>query len=258
MKDKPILDTLNPLPENQSPIDGSFPEQKPRKYETLEEFIKSIVPEATRMKLFQEAFTHSSYSNEHRGNPSYERLEFLGDGVLDLIVGDLVFRTHRNYQPGKLSKLRASIVEGHNLSEIAIKLGFAPYVRFSEGEKKNAQYHGHIFEDVFEAFIGAVYLDLGYDYSYKLISEVMADYVKEEETAGVRDWKSQLLEEIQAEFKMPVVFEIVGESGGSIDKTFTAVAKLNGIILGTGTGHNKKQAETEAAKEALLARQRSK
>ena len=169
MKDKPTLDTTTPLPENQSPIDGSFPEQKPRKFDTLRELILSLVPEAKRMKLYEEAFTHSSYSNEHRDSSSYERLEFLGDGVLDLVVGDLVFRAHKKYAPGNLSKLRSSIVEGRNLTEIAIKLGFAPYVKFSNGEKKNAQYHGHIFEDVFESFIGAMYLDLGYDYAYKFI-----------------------------------------------------------------------------------------
>ena len=209
------------------------------------------------MKLYEEAFTHSSYSNEHRDSSSYERLEFLGDGVLDLVVGDLVFRAHKKYTPGKLSKLRSSIVEGRNLTEIAIKLGFAPYVKFSNGEKKNAQYHGHIFEDVFESFIGAMYLDLGYDYAYEFISKTMAEYVSGAEIAGERDWKSDLLEEIQSEFKTLVEFEIVKESGINTDKTFEAVAKVNGVILGTGIGHNKKQAETQAAKEALLSRQRS-
>lgn len=97
MKDKPTLDTTTPLPENQSPIDGSFPEQKPRKFDTLRELILSLVPEAKRMKLYEEAFTHSSYSNEHRDSSSYERLEFLGDGVLDLVVGDLVLEHIKIY-----------------------------------------------------------------------------------------------------------------------------------------------------------------
>ena len=256
MKDKPYLDTTKPLPENQSPIDGSFPEQKPKKFETLELLIHSIAPEAKRINLYKEAFTHASFSNEHRDYPSYDRLEFLGDAVLDLVVGDLSFKAHRDYNSGKLSKLRSSIVEGRNLTEVSIKLGFAPFVLFSQGEKKNAQYHGHIFEDVFEAFIGALYLDLGYDYTYKFIAKTMNEYIHGVEEAGERDWKSDLLEEIQAEFKVPVVFEIVKETGSNTDKSFEAVAKVNGVILGTGIGHNKKQAETEAAKEALLTRQK--
>ena len=110
MKDKPYLDTTKPLPENQSPIDGSFPEQKPKKFETLELLIHSIAPEAKRINLYKEAFTHASFSNEHRDYPSYDRLEFLGDAVLDLVVGDLSFKAHRDYNSGKLSKLRSSIV----------------------------------------------------------------------------------------------------------------------------------------------------
>lgn len=256
MKDKPILDTNAPFPENQSPIDGSFPEQKPQRYPTLMELVRSIAPKAGREKLYQEAFTHASYSNEHRESPDYDRLEFLGDAVLDLVVGDLSFRAHRPYRSGQLSKLRASIVEGRNLASVAVRLGFAPYIRFSEGEKRNAQYHGHIYEDVFEAFVGALYLDLGYEFVYAFLAKTMEEYVKGVEEAGARDWKSQLLEEIQGEFKTPAVFEIVKETGSNADKRFEAVVKVNGIVLGTGVGHNKKQAETEAAKEALLSRQR--
>lgn len=258
MKDKPNLDTNNPLPENKSPIDGSFPEQKPREYENLMDFIHTITPEAQRSSLYEEAFTHASFINNNINCRDYDRLEFLGDGVLDLIVGDLVFKAHKKYKSGQLSKLRASIVEGHNLTEIAIKLGFAPYVRFDKGERNNAQYHGHVFEDVFEAFIGALYLDLGFDYVYKFVEKTMESYVTLAETAGVRDWVSELYDEIQKEFKTLVEFEIVKESGTNTDKAFEAVAKVNGIVLGTGVGHNKKQAKTEAAKEALLSRQRSK
>lgn len=256
MKDKPILDS-NAFPvENQTPINGEFPEQKPKKYPTLEELIRSLGIVPKDMSLFEMAFTHASYSNEHREARDYDRLEFLGDGVLDLIVGDLLYKEHPDYNSGKLSKNRSQIVEGKNLSDLAIKLGFAPYVRFSQGEKKNAAFHGHIFEDVFESFIGAVYLERGYDYVYKLISVLMDEYVKGIKLAGSIDWKSKLQEEIQAEFKSGVTYEIVNQEIKNGSTVFTAVCKVDGVILGTGIGHNKKQAETEAAKEALLSRKR--
>lgn len=257
MKDKPSLDTNTPLPENASPIDGSFPEQKPREFNNLMDFIHTIAPEAKRTSLYEEAFTHASFINNNIDCRDYDRLEFLGDGVLDLVVGDLVFKAHKKYKSGQLTKLRSRIVEGKNLMDIAIKLGFAPYVRFDKGEKNNAQYHGHVFEDVFEAFVGALYIDLGFDYVYRFVERTMSNYVTEAESAGVRDWVSELYDAIQKEFKTLVEFEIVRESGTNTDKVFEAVAKVNGVVLGTGTGHNKKQAKTEAAKEALLSRQRS-
>ena len=256
MRDKPILKSTQVPGENASPIDGSFPEQQPKKFETLKELIQSLGIDPKDMNLYYQAFTHASYSNEHRGSKSYDRLEFLGDGVLDMVVGDLLYRAHPDWDSGRLSKGRAQIVEGHNLSEIAVNLGFAPYVRFSAGERMNAAFHLHIFEDVFEAFIGAFYLEDGYEAVYSFVSSTMAQYVSGEQKAGVTDWKSKLQEEIQAEFKSGVTYKIVSESGPSQDKTFTAVCMVDGVILGTGTGHNKKQAETEAAKEALLARKR--
>lgn len=256
MKDKPILKSTEVPPENQTPVDGTYPEQQPRRFPTLAGLIESLGIHPKDIALYQQAFTHASYSNEHRSCPSYDRLEFLGDGVLDLVVGDLLFRAHPQWASGQLSKARSRIVEGHNLSEVAIELGFAPYVRFSVGEKLNAAYHGHIFEDVFESFVGALYLEEGYEAVYAFISRTMNPYIIGEQSAGVTDWKTKIQEVIQAEFKSGVTYEIVSETGQAQSKMFTAVCMVDGVILGTGSGHNKKQAETEAAKEALLARKR--
>lgn len=256
MKDKALLYTDRITEENNTPIDGTYPEQMPRKYPTLKAFIESLGIHPINLNLYDAAFTHASYRNEHRGSLDYDRLEFLGDAVLDLVVGDLIYRQHPDYNSGKLSKLRQQIVEGHNLCDLAIRYGFPPYVRFSEGEKKNAAFHGHIFEDVFESFIGAVYLDHGFDFVYHLISTVMADYISGAKFAGEFDWKSKLQEEIQGEFKSGVTYEIVNQVGPNTSPTFTAVCKVDGVILGTGTGHNKKLAMANAAKEALLARRR--
>lgn len=257
MKDKPLLNTTTPVAENQTPLNGQYPEQAPKRFPSLLSLIESQGIKPKDMALFEAAFTHASYANEHRGITDYDRLEFLGDGVLDLVVGDLTYRIHPDFDSGKLSKLRSQIVEGKNLSSLAIAFGFAPFVRFSEGEKKNAAYHGHIFEDVFESFIGATYLDQGYDFVYKYIAKAMDPFVKGALAAGVPDWKSKLQEEIQAEFKGGVQYQLVSESGTAQDKTFVVVCKVDDVALGVGKGHNKKQAETEAAKEAYLARRRN-
>ncbi len=257
MKDKPLLSTATPVPENQTPLNGEYPEQQPPRFASLEELLASQGVDPHDMALFTAAFTHASYSNEHRGSRDYDRLEFLGDGVLDLVVGDLLYRAHPDYDSGKLSKYRSQIVEGHNLADLAVRMGFAPFVRFSEGEKKNAAYHGHIFEDVFESFIGAAYLDQGYAFIYRYLAKAMAVYIAGSAFAGVPDWKSKLQEEIQAEFKSGVEYELVASSGTAQDKTFVVVCKVDGVILGTGRGHNKKQAATEAAKEAYLSRRRN-
>ena len=255
MRDKPIMNWGDHR-ENQSPVDGSFPEQQPKKYETLKELIQSLGVEPQDMCLYQQAFTHASYANEHRGAVSYDRLEFLGDALVNLVAGNMLFETHRDWPSGKLSKGRSRIVEGANLCNIAIDLGFAPYVRFSEGERTNAAFHGHIFEDVFEAFVGALFLDRGYRETRDFLERILLPYASGAEEAGVTDWKSRLQEEIQKEFKSGLTYQIVSESGDSQEKTFKAVCLLDGIVLGVGVGHNKKQAETEAAKEAYLARRR--
>ncbi len=256
MKDKPILDSVDVPSENNSPIDGTYPEQQPKKFATFRELIESFGLKPKNLALYGMAFTHASYYNENRGSPDYDRLEFLGDAVLDMVVGDLVYRNHPDWRSGKLSRARAQIVEGKCLSELAINMGFAPYVRFSVGEKKNAAYHNHIFEDVFESFIGCVYLENGFDFVYRFLSKLLYPYISGGEQAGAIDWKTKLQEEIQSEFRSPLTYQVVSESGIAQDKTFTVACLVDGVVLGTGVGHNKKQAETEAAKEALLARKR--
>lgn len=256
MSDK-SFDSDSLLVENKIPIDGTYPEQKEKKFDTLEELIISLGVKPKDMNLFDMAFTHASYSNEHKDSKDYDRLEFLGDGVLDLVVGDLVYNEHKDFDSGALSQNRSKIVEGKNLSAISIELGFAPYVKFSEGEKNNAAFHGHIFEDVFEAFIGAVYLENGYEFTFNFIKNLMMDYVKGTKSSAVEvDWKSKLQEEIQAEFKSGIQYVVKQKSNINNQPIFIAVCSLDGVILGTGEGRNKKQAETEAAKEALLARKR--
>jgi len=233
-----------------------YPENLPKKYETLEELIKGLGIVPKDMALYEKAFSHASYTNEHSNTEDYDRLEFLGDGVLDLIVGDLLYREYPTYNSGMLTRGRSQIVEGKNLSDLAVELGFAPYIRFSEGEKNNAAFHGHIYEDVFEAFIGALYLENGFNYVYKFIKKLMRDFVKGNKSAGIFDWKSKLQEEIQAEFKSGVTYEIKQITDENGKMMFSAVCKVDGVLLGSGTGHNKKEAMKEAAKEAFLARKR--
>lgn len=228
-----------------------------RKYQSLAEFLKSLGFEPKNIQQYQEAFTHASFSNENRDKgKDYDRWEFLGDAVLDLVVGDLVFRQHPDWPAGRLTRLRASIVEGKNLTEVALKLGFPAYIRFSKGEIPNWVNHKHIYEDVFESFIGVYYFQEGYSAAYELIKKTMEPYLLGEEQAGDKDWRSLLQEEIQAEFKSGVQYKIVDEKINGNDTSFTAVCMVDDVILGTGVGKNKKEAMTKAAKEALLSRRR--
>ena len=217
--------------------------------EVLERF--NIKP--NDVSLFEHAFSHSSFVNEIRGNHvDYERIEFIGDGVLDLIVADLIFKNHPKMNQGVMSKLRAALVKRESLANYARKYGLGEAVLLGNGEKNNGGSNlDKILEDVFESFIGAIYLDQGFELAYKIVKDIFSYDVIHYSLEEVTDYKSRLQEYVQADTRDCVNYRVIKESGTSQDKSFTVEVSWDGNVWGVGTGQSKKKAEQNAAKDAL-------
>ncbi len=207
--------------------------------------------------LLIRALTHRSYAYENGGLPTNERLEFLGDAVLGLIVTDALYRAHPDLPEGQLAKLRASVVNMRALAAVARGLGpggLGGYVRLGHGEEvTGGRDKASILADTLEAVIGALFLDSGLEGAAlvvrKLFDPVMADAA--ERGAGL-DWKTSL-QELTANQGLGVPFYQVSEVGPDHQKTFTAAAFVAGEQLGTGVGGSKKEAEQRAAEGAWSA-----
>jgi ribonuclease-3 len=214
--------------------------------EILERF--NITPH--NLGVYQDAFSHSSYANETRRTNNYERLEFLGDTVLDLAISDYLYN-HTNYEEGKMTKLRASYVCENALYEYSMKLHLSDYIKLGHGEElSGGKYRKTILADIFEAFIGAIYIDQGYEPAKKIIFEVVIPYIESGNTQFLNDYKSILQELVQTN-QRSVDYELISESGPSHSKVFTVVVKVDDIVLGKGSASSKKEAEQEAAKNAM-------
>jgi ribonuclease III len=200
------------------------------------------------------ALTHRSYAFEQGRTATNERLEFLGDSVLGLIVTDLAFRTYPHLPEGQLAKLRAAIVNMQALAEVARALGIGDLILLGKGEEQSG---GHdkasILADALEAIFGAVYLDRGPDVARELIERLfrprMEAYVRGE---GDRDFKTILQELASQQLRALPNYE-VDEEGPDHQKAFTATVSVAGERLGTGAGRTKKEAEQQAAREAYEA-----
>lgn len=216
-------------------------EKKVRLMEILDNF--GIVP--NNLKLYVQAFTHTSYSNEHLEEESYERLEFLGDAVLELIISDYLYN-EKHLEEGTMTKMRSSYVCEAACCTYAKKLGLDGYIRLGSGE---VEANTTILADVFESFIGAMYLDQGMEVTRNIVIGVIKEYI-DRKIDFLHDYKSELQEQVQT-VRKSAVYEIIGEDGPAHDRTFTCQVKIDDIVMGTGTGSSKKAAEQEAAKEAL-------
>ena len=216
----------------------------------MEELFKKIGIEPNNLSLYELAFTHSSYVNEKEAKDDYERLEYLGDAVLELISSDYLYN-HFNYEEGKLTKMRANYVCENACFTYASELGFSKYIKVSNGEEKEGgRFKKVILADIFEAFMGAIYLDLGFDTVKRVILNIITPYIEGEGTAFFHDYKSELQELVQTE-KRTVHYELIDEEGPAHKKTFTMAVIVDEITYGIGIGTSKKEAEQEAAKNAL-------
>ncbi|MGN6599823.1 MAG: ribonuclease III [Actinomycetes bacterium] len=202
-------------------------------------------------ELLLQALTHRSYAYEHGGLPTNERLEFLGDSVLGLVVTDTLFRRHPDLPEGQLAKLRAAVVNMRALAEVATVLDLGSYVRLGKGEEATGgRAKPSILADTLEALLGAVYLDHGLPVATALVHALLDPLIAVSATLGAGlDWKTSL-QELSARVGAGVPEYVVEESGPDHAKTFLARAVVGGEARGSGMGHSKKEAEQQAAAAA--------
>lgn len=207
-----------------------------------------IIP--SDMRLYLTAFSHSSYVNENHLKSDYERLEFLGDAVLELSISDYLYR-NMNFKEGDMTKIRASYVCENALAEYSRDLNLSDYIKVGHGEEVDGgRFKKVIQADIFEALMGAIYLDLGYDVVKKVILDIIVPYIEDPSIVFFSDYKSALQECVQTE-QRNLIYELENEEGPSHNKTFTIVVKIDNIVYGRGVANSKKEAEQEAAKNAL-------
>lgn len=196
-------------------------------------------------KLLDTAFTHSSYSNEHKNTCNYERLEFLGDAVLELVTSEY-FYLHTDYKEGEMTRFRAGFVCEKALATYAKELGIDKLIKLGEGQKNNL--NDTIIADVFEAVVGAIYLDQGFGVAKNYVDEIIIPYIKNDINFN-RDYKTLLQEYVQTD-RRSLSYEVINEYGEAHKKTFEVVVKIDNIIYGKGIGKSKKEAEQMAAQDA--------
>ena len=199
-------------------------------------------------QLLQTALTHTSFANEDRHRSEHnERLEFLGDSVLSVVVSEYLFCRNRHLPEGQLTRIRASLVCESSLFQFAMQLGLGEYLRLGHGEEKSGgRTRPAILADAFEALIAAIYLDGGLEEARRFI----LPYVRAAHGAE-QDYKTRLQEVIQQNPEERVRDEVVEQSGPDHDKRFVVEVHLNSNCIGRGSGHSKKAAEQMAAREAL-------
>ena len=205
-------------------------------------------------ELLLTAFTHTSYANEHRllKVSHNERLEFLGDAVLQLIISQYLFAKYPNKPEGAMSKLRSTIVREESLADFSCRCGFDQFIRLGKGEEKTGgRKRPAILADLFEAFLGALLLDQGFATVENFLQKEVIPQVEVGNYAKVSDYKTKLQEVLQVDGDISIVYEVVAESGPAHDKLFEVEVKADGKLIGRGQGKSKKLAEQAAAKNAL-------
>lgn len=209
----------------------------------------------TQPALFEQALRHRSIieNNSYELYDSYERLEFLGDAVLDLIVTEIIFQRFPTEDEGFLTKLRAKAVRGDSLALLATKLDLNVMIEVGErAAGQGVEYSKAVLADIFESIVAAIYLTNGYKTAYRFVERVMDEHLDFEKTVlAIDNYKSLLLEYSQSQRKEMPKYRVLAEDGPGHNKTFEVMVSVNDVDLGTGRGKSKKEAEQLAAKKAL-------
>lgn len=221
--------------------------------ESIRAFEEKIGYEFKDKTYIQTALTHSSFANEHKEFNYNERLEFLGDSVLGLVVSDYLFRARNDLPEGKLTRLRANVVCEESLSAVARKINLGDHLFLGKGEKASGgSNRNSILADATEAVIAAIYLDGGFDQAKDFILSNLRDTIAKNIDGNIfRDYKTILQEIIQGN-NGKISYKLVGESGPDHNKEFEMQVKCGQDTIGIGKGKNKKEAEKEAARDALV------
>ena len=204
-------------------------------------------------ELLFNALTHSSYANEiHSRYGSNERLEFLGDSVLSIIVSEYLYVNYKDLPEGELTKLRASLVCEKTLSLFARQINIGSFLYLGKGEAHNkGNERASILADTFEAVLAAIFLDGGMEAAKKHVLKFIVPELKERDFELFKDYKTMLQEVIQRNPEEKLTYELTDESGPDHDKRFTVEVHLNSNVIGKGVGRSKKQAEQAAARQAI-------
>lgn len=204
------------------------------------------------VSLLEQAFTHTSYVNENRQARHNERLEFLGDAVLELAVSLYLYETYPTRSEGELTKLRASIVCEPSLAGFAQSFGFGSMIRLGKGEElSGGRQRPAMLADVFEAYIGALYVDQGFDAVDGFLRAAVYPKVGSAETVLLGDFKSRLQEYVQQYDIGALSYRLASKDGPSHDRLFVSEVLLDERVLGSGSGKTKKESEQQAAAQAL-------
>lgn len=229
--------------------------KKERKAEMLS-LAKSLNIKMNNYNLLDIALTHTSYAHESKLHPKpihNERLEFLGDSVLSLIVTTYMYKNYPKMNEGNLTKLRAYLVCEDSLAKYSKKIGIGKYLKLGKGEIiSGGRERESILADAFEAVLGSYYIDQGLEKATEYLLNMMIDELKKVAEVGVwKDYKTRLQEIVQKEGSVEITYELQGEHGPDHEKMFDTAVFVNGKLLGRGTGKSKKEAEQNAAQLAI-------
>ena len=203
--------------------------------------------------IYKEAFTHASYANEsHYVKKDYERLEFMGDAVLQLYVSEFLFNLFPDVPEGTLTTLRSKLEREESLARFSRELGLGELLYLGVGEEKSGgRERESVLANIFESFIGALYLDCGHDEVLKILQQTIFKHINDLDYDDITDYKTTLQELIQADQRRTVTYELLETSGPSNAPEFKVAVMMDDMCLGVGKGTSKKRAEQQAAKDAL-------
>ena len=219
---------------------------------SLKKFEQNIGYEFKNLNLLKTALTHTSYAYENK-TKSYERLEYLGDSILEFISSKYLFENFQELSEGEMTEVRAYAVCENSLYEIAVKHNFSDFLYLGKSEKSTKTDKKAILADCVEAVIAAIYLDSN---DIKVVQNFILENIKDaveyaSKNVGVKDYKTVLQEKLQENGEVNIKYNIINESGPDHNKTFTAEVECDGKKLASGTGRSKKGAEMEAARKAI-------
>ena len=218
----------------------------------LKDFEKEMGYEFKNKALLKTALTHTSYAYENNVE-SNEKLEFLGDSILEFLSSKYLYKNYKNLKEGEMTKVRATVVCEESLYKIALKHNFSDFLYLGKSESSNhANLSKAILADSVEAVIAAMYLDSNLENVEKFIIENLKEPIKiASQHVGIKDYKTVLQEKLQIHGNVDIKYYIINESGPDHDKTFESKVECNGKVLGKGIGRTKKASEMDAAKNAL-------
>ncbi|MCQ2794080.1 MAG: ribonuclease III [Bacilli bacterium] len=217
----------------------------------LKPLLSRFKVKAHHYELYLAAFTHPSVNLGEHKVEDYQRLEYVGDSVLGASIATLSYKLRKDLHEGELTRLRSSLVDTNGLSRLAYQYEFAKYIKVGPSFKTDLNKSPKILEDVFEAFIGAIYLDRGFDYTFKVVERIFKDKIIHFNYEASVDYKTKIQELCQADHHTDLSYRVMSKHGPANNPSFKVGLYYDGVCLGYGFGGSKKKAEQAAAKAAL-------